>query len=110
MQKLEAGGGGLPHSLILSRSFWLGLRSKIATERREKLIILVLCLLLWGLAESGSYISTEAEFLDESRKKNLKIFFLLCFALRFQFLQTYETSDSFYSLVNVHCKGERRKT
>jgi hypothetical protein len=62
------------HATAFSNSilfFWLGLRSKIATERRQKLIILVLYLLLWGLAESGSYVSTEAEFLEEIQKKNL---------------------------------------
>jgi hypothetical protein len=88
--------------------FWLGLRSKIATERRQKLIILVLYLLLWGLVESGSYVYTEVEFLDEIQKKVFRVFFLLC--LEVLFLQTHETSDSFHSLVTVHCNGERRKT
>jgi hypothetical protein len=57
-----------------------------------------------------------AGFLDEIQTKVLRVFLLAIhshlysFALRFLFLQTYATSYSFYSLVIVHCKGERRKT
>ncbi len=58
---------------------------------------------------------TEAEFLDEIQTKVLRVFLLsihshlYSFVLRFPFLQTHATSYSFYSLVTVHCKGERRK-
>jgi hypothetical protein len=38
------------------------------------------------------------------------LLFLRTFALRFLFLQTRTTSYSFWSSVNVHCKGERRNT
>jgi hypothetical protein len=59
---------------------------------------------------------TEAEFSEEIQTKVLRVFLhaihshLYSFALRFPFLQTQATSNSFYSSVTVHCKGERRKT
>ncbi len=58
----------------------------------------------------------EAEFLEEIQTKVLRVFLLAIhshfysFALRFLFLQIHATSYSFYSLVTVHCEGERRKT
>ncbi len=53
-------------------------------------------------------MTTEAEFLDEIQTKVLRVFLfaihshLYSFALRFLFLQTYETYDSFYSSVTVN--------
>ncbi len=55
----------------------------------------------------------EAQFLDEVKKKVLRVFLLAIhwnlysFALRF--LQNHATSYSFYSSVTVHRKGERRE-
>jgi hypothetical protein len=59
--------------------------------------------------------TTEAGFMDEIQTKFCRVFLLaihshLCFALRFLFLQTHATSDSFYSAVTKQCKGDRRKT
>ncbi len=60
--------------------------------------------------------TAEAEFLDETQPKVLRVFLLAIhsrlysFALRFLFLQTHATSYGFYSSVTVLCKGERRKT
>jgi hypothetical protein len=59
--------------------------------------------------------TTEAGFWDEILTKALRVFLLdihshLCFALRFLFLQTHATSDSFYRAVTKQCKGDRRKT
>ncbi len=53
---------------------------------------------------------------NSCRTKVLRVFLfaihshLYSFALLFLFLQTHGTSYSFYSLVIVHCKVERRKT
>jgi hypothetical protein len=59
----------------------------------------------------------EAEFLDDPiQKKVLRVSSLLFtvtsyrFALIFKFFQNHATSYSFYSLITVHCKRERRKT
>ncbi len=62
------------------------------------------------------YVSEVAEFLDNIQTKVLQVCLVAIqshfysFVLRFIFLQTHATSHSFYSLVTVHCKGERRKT
>ena len=54
----------------------------------------------------------EARFLDEIQAKVFLLVIhshLYSFTLRFLFLQTHATSDSFYSSFTVHCKGERKK-
>jgi hypothetical protein len=59
----------------------------------------------------------EAEFLEVIGTKVLKDFLLaihrhlqLCLEIWIYFFQTHAISYSFCSSVNVHCKGERRKT
>ncbi len=60
---------------------------------------------LRAASSQGNIISPEAEFLDETQTKDLRVFLLAIhshlysFALRFLFLQTHSTSYNFYSSV-----------
>ncbi len=54
----------------------------------------------------------EAEFCDEIQTKVLLAVHshLYSFAIRYLFLQTPLNLFQFFQCVNIHCKGERRKT